>query len=111
MGMRDLSSGVGRMFEVFIVVGLLLLMFIAMSMCTGLVALPFYLVFRNKHDRRKLAFWVAYFTVLPFIVSLFLFVDFYLDNGFLFLLASFLGALCYVWMRKDAGLSVLSSED
>lgn len=109
--MKESSGGIGRFFEVLIVVMLLILMLIAFSMLTGLVALPIYLLFRNGRDRQKVAFWATYLTVLPFLPLLFLFTDFLLNLGFWFLLATFLGALCYLWMRNDAGLSVMSTDD
>jgi len=106
--MKDAGSAIGRFFEVFIVVLLIAFMLVIASMCTGLVALPLYLLFRRLGDRRKVAFWVTYFSVLPFVVSLYFFVDLYINNEIIFLPATLLGALCYLWMRKDAGLSVLS---
>ena len=109
--MKESSGGIGRIFEVLIVVMLLMLMLIAFSMLTGLVALPIYLLFRNGRDRQKVAFWATYLTVLPFLPVFMLFYEFFLDMGGWYLFATFLGALCYLWMRKDAGLSVLSADD
>lgn len=109
--MNESTSGIGRVFEVLIVIMLLIMMIIAFCMFTGLLAFPIYLAFRNGRDRRKVAFWATYLTVLPFLPLFMLHYEFFLDMDGWYLFTAFLGALCYLWMRKDAGLSVMSSED
>lgn len=109
--MNESSSGIGRVFEALIVIMLIIMMIIVFCLFTGLIALPIYLAFRNGRDRRKVAFWATYLTVLPFLPLFMLFYEFFLDMGGWYLFATFLGALCYLWMRNDAGLSVLSSDD
>lgn len=109
--MKESKGGIGSIFEILIVVMLLMMTLIICCMLTGLVALPFYLAFRNGRDRQKVAFWVTYLTVLPFLPLFFIFTEFLLSLGGWYLLATFLGALSYLWMRKDAGLSVMSTDD
>jgi hypothetical protein len=107
--MKESTGGIGRIFEVLIVVMLILLVFIIFSMITGLIALPIYLAFRSGRDRRKVAFWATYLTVLLFLPLFLLYHEFFISFEGWFFLATFLGALCYLWMRKDAGLSVMNS--
>lgn len=109
--MKESKGGIGSFFEIVIVLMLVMMTLIVCCMLTGLIALPIYLAFRNGRDRQKVAFWATYLTVLPFLPLFLIFTDFLLSMGGWYLLATFLGALCYLWMRKDAGLSVMSSED
>lgn len=109
--MKESGSGIGRLFETFVVIMLIIMMIIVFCLLTGLIALPIYLAFRNGRDRQKVAFWATYLTVLPFLPLFIMNYEFFFELGGWYFFATFLGALCYVWMRKDAGLSVLNTDD